>query len=264
MPIMKRILEFLGFRKSIATRLAEACAATKELAKRGDNGEYKYLRIVDVADALRMELFSRGIVVIPNDVECKAAKWKSADFEGRVITEVCVKTEFTVTDGQQSLVFAAYGVGRDMDGKALFQAQTGALKSWLKRLGLIFGEREDPEVEQSKPAPAEVELPRQKVAQARYQARAWAAGIATSGKTEAEIEEILSRELGRPVTSATIIALPSEGFDIAMQILTKHSDLTGTLAESTRQARSRRKSAGPQPVVAAMDRAAADEVMTGD
>jgi hypothetical protein len=248
------------FPKSLAENLADACSKVSHLTKQGSNGAYTYLRILDVANALRDELFSRGIVIIPSDVECNLEMFES-DVAGRRITEVRVKTEFTVTDGHSEKVFFAYGVGRDQDGKALFAAQTGALKSWLKRLGLIFGDRDDPEVEQkAAPAPLDEELPRQKLAQARYQARAWSAALATSGRTEPEIEAILGEAMGREVTSGLIIALPREGFDVAMKILTQHSDLTQVLEDSKR-ATKRKKARGPQPIVEALDQ---PTELTGD
>lgn len=266
MTAYQRICAFL-FPKSIASRLAEACAAVSKIKKLGNNGEYSYLRIADIADALRDEVFSRGILVIPNDLECTVAKFKAPDPAGRVITEVRIKTEFTVTDGKQSLLFAAYGVGRDMDGKALFAAQTGALKSWLKRLGLIFGEKDDPEVE-ARTAPQaqqaqDDELPRQKLAQARYQARAWAAALATCGRSESEIEMLLSEGMGQPVTSESIIALPREAFDVAMKLLVQHSDMTQVLEQSKRAVRRKKANGAPQPVVDALDHSDPQEVVGG-
>ena len=261
MTIYQRICAFL-FPQSIAARLAEACAAVSNLKKLGNNGEYSYLRIVDIADAMRDELFSRGILVIPNDLECNVAQFAAPDPVGRVITEVRVKTEFTVTDGKQSLVFAAYGTGRDMDAKALFAAQTGALKSWLKRLGLIFGERDDPEVEARAPEPDE--LPRQKAAQSRYQERAWSAVLATCGRTESEIEALLSEAMGYPVASADIVALDRAGFDVAMKLVTQHSDMTQVLEQSKRAVSKRKKSNGsPQPILDSLDHSDPQE-MGGD
>src|ERR1035437_3815525 len=255
----QRFVRFL-FRKSLAENLADACATVSGVLKKGNNGTFTYLRILDVANALRDELFSRGIVIIPNDVECNTEIFIS-DAGDRPMTEIRVKTEFTVTDGHSEKVFSAYGVGRDQDGKALFAAQTGALKSWLKRLGLIFGDRDDPEVEQkAAPEPLDEELPRQKLAQARYQARAWSAALATSGRTEPEIEAILGEGIDREVTSGLIIALPREGFDVAMKILTQHSDLTQVLEDSKR-ATKRKKARGPQPIVEALDQ---PTELTGD
>jgi hypothetical protein len=246
------------FPKPITVRLAEACAAVSKVKKLGNNGDYSYLRIVDIADALRDEIFSRGILVIPNDLECNVNTFNAPDPAGRVITEVRIKTEFTVTDGKRSQVYAAYGVGRDMDGKALFAAQTGALKSWLKRLGLIFGERDDPEIEARTQEPDE--LPRQKAAQLRYQERAWAAALATCGRTVQEIETILTEAMGSPVSSADIIALDRAGFDVAMKLVTQHSDMTQVLEQSKRVARRKKANGSPQPIVEALDHTDPQEV----
>ena len=248
------------FPKSLAENLADACATVSGVLKKGNNGAFTYLRIIDVANALRDELFSRGIVIIPSDVECNTEIFVS-DAGDRPMTEIRVKTAFTISDGRNEKVFSSYGVGRDQDGKALFHAQTGALKSFLKRLGLIFGDRDDPEVEQkAAPEPLEEELPRQKLAQARYQARAWSAALATCGRTEPEIEAILSEAMGKQVTSGLIVALPREGFDVAMKILTQHSDLTQVLEDSKRAAK-RKRARGPQPIVEVLDQ---PTELTGD
>jgi hypothetical protein len=267
------MLYLLGFRKSLTARLTDACWAVSGLTKKGEAGAFTYLRILDVANALRDELFSRGILIIPNDVECEVSSFQSPDFAGRIVTEVRVKTQFTVTDGGQAIRFSAYGIGRDMDGHALAMAQTAALKSWLKRLGMIFGERDDPEKFSAedcvaKPAaePKQSEpTTRAQMAEIRYQARAWEAALATCGRTREQVEEILSRDMGMKVNSATIVSLPSDEFEIAMQILMRHSDLTEVLEESTQAARKHRrvKAGGPQPIVQAMDAQPLDE-MTGD
>jgi hypothetical protein len=70
MNLLIRILQFFGWRESIETRLVAACSEVGGLKKEGDNGQYKYLRMSDIADALRGPLFSRGLVLIANDVEC--------------------------------------------------------------------------------------------------------------------------------------------------------------------------------------------------
>jgi hypothetical protein len=252
--VYQTVLQFLGFRKSIGARLVEACEAAASVSKKGNNGQYSYLRILDIADTLRDEFFSRGLVLIPNDVECNERMFAS-DVAGRHATEVRVKTEFTVTDGRKSLVFAAYGTGRDLDGKALFIAQTGALKSWLKRLGLIFGDRDDPEVAVM---PVPEESPRAILAQANYQERAWAAALRTSGKTSEQVESYLSAAFGFEVTSEKITALSREQFDIALQWLMRNGDLAETL-ELSKKAVAKKKA---QPIVAVMD--ADPEELTGD
>jgi hypothetical protein len=231
--------------RSIGARLAEACAAIEPILKLGNNGEFSYLRIADVARAFRPELHSRGLLLIPSDVECHE-RYFASDVAGRDYTEVTVKTVFTVSDGRRSEVYSSYGTGRDLDGHALAIAQTGALKAFLKRLGLIFGDRDDPEVEVSPRASSAAESPRARLAQAGYQERAWTSAMRQSGKTEAQIEEYFRSAHGLEVSSALITALPRKEFDVAMEWLTRNGDLAETLELSKKSAE--RKKKGPQPI----------------
>ena len=131
--------------KSLVEKLAEVVRSVDGLKKLGDNGEYAYLRILDIADALRDRLFAAGILIIPSDVECELNSFES-EIPGRRWTEAKVKTEFTITDGTDVLDYRAFGFARDMDAKCVSIAQTAALKAFLKRLSLIFGEYDDPEI----------------------------------------------------------------------------------------------------------------------
>jgi hypothetical protein len=242
--------------RSIGARLAEACAAIEPILKLGNNGEFSYLRIADVARAFRPELHSRGLLLIPSDVECHE-RYFASDVAGRDYTEVTVKTVFTVSDGRRSEVYSSYGTGRDLDGHALAIAQTGALKAFLKRLGMIFGERDDPEVEVSPRASSAAESPRARLAQAGYQERAWTSAMRVSGKTEDQIEEYFRAAHGLEVSSSLITALPRKEFDVAMEWLTHNGDLEKTLELSKKAIAAKgKKAAGPQKIVEELDRVA--------
>jgi hypothetical protein len=256
----QKIRRFFGFNQSIAERLVEALKDLPPILKQGDNGEYSYLRILDIANALRAELLSRGLLIIPNDTHCEQKHFRS-DLPGRWYTDFSVKTEFTVTDGRSRETFSAYGSGRDMDGHALAIAQTGALKSWLKRLGLIFGELDDPEIEASAPLTRTAQAahyPREAERLTQYRERAWAEAIERSGQSREQIETHLSKAFGFDVKSSDIIALPPEKFDLAIRLLNANENLAEAL-EVTLKAE-RRKKAGPQAVVKTLDRQAKDEV----
>jgi ERF superfamily len=246
--------------QSLVAKLAEACKAVSALTKQGKNAEFDYLRIADIADALRQELFSRGIVILPNDVECEQKKF-ATETTGRYLTVVRVKTEFTVTDGRTSRVFSAYGIDSDReDGwKALATAQTLALKSFLKRLGLIFGEQDDPDIRDTSSPRAQAKFPREKERVAEYQRRAWDAHVAGSGKTKKQIEAYLSTKYGFPVESQDITALSPEQFDVAMKWLSQNGDLIDTLEVSKSHAKNGKGKA--QPVVALIDSLPAHDVL---
>jgi len=231
---------------SLLERLARAAERVPRLIKRGEHetAGWNYLRIADVADAFWGEVRAQGLLVIPNDLECHV--------EGN---DAWVKTQFVVTDGACREEFVSFGQGRSGEGHALHIAQSTALKSWLKRLGMTFGEEDDQEVQVSPYNP-----PKAQVRQMGYQQRAWTAALATCGKTADQIESYLSTAFGFPVTSAEITGLSPENFDVAMQWLTSNGDLADTLEVSRRAAQ--KKGKGPQPVVAAMDQG--DKSLTGD
>ncbi len=239
-------LKRLFFPKSLEVQLAEACEAVNGIRKNGtnDDGGYRFIRILDIANALRAELLPRGIVLIPNDLECEEFTVQTAD--GPAI-EVRVKTEFTLTDGRRSLKFCSYGYGRDQDGKAVFIAQTGALKAWYKRISLLYGEEDDPEVPQSQRPDRSHRYEtgtwarHEKSRLAAYQARAWDSGVRNSGMTPEQVEAMISKGIGRTVASEEIIALPSKDFDVAMQILLRNSDLTDVLERSRKEAEQRKQ-----------------------
>jgi hypothetical protein len=243
----QRILGFLGFRKSIDERLVEACASIPVISKLGDNDEYKYLRIVDIVRELRAELAKRGLIIIPNDIECFRSSYSTTD-PHRWLSDVRVKTEFIVTDGIERECYSAYGTGQSVDGMALAIAQTMALKSWLKRLGLIFGELDDPEIEEAAAAStprtaARAIYPKEAGRLAEYQARAFSEALIASGRTREQVEEQLSKAFGFPVTAANITALLPEQFDVAIQLLNTNANLIEALELSTKLAK-RKKANG--------------------
>lgn len=132
--------------QSLVEKLVKACAGVPEIFKEGDNGEYAYLRILDIANGIRKQLFGAGILIIPSDSGCELEHFPVPDEPGRRYTQAKLQTIFSVTDGTETLNFSGYGLGRDMDGKCVAIAQTAALKSFLKRVALIFGDYDDPEV----------------------------------------------------------------------------------------------------------------------
>jgi hypothetical protein len=228
-------------RKPLELELVEACEAIPGLRKLGTNDvlDFDYLRIQELTSAIREQLLPRGIVMLPNDLECEVTYWDSPD--GRM-ADARVKTEFTFTQGRRNLKLCSFGSASDPNGYAVAIAQTMGLKALLKRLSLIYGDEDDPEV----PRWAQ-HHPGEKKRIQQYQDRALDAAVRNSGRTSAQIEAMISAGVGRTVTLAEIATFPRETFDIAMKIITHNSDLSEVLTESVAKAR------GPQPVVAAID-----------
>lgn len=138
---------------SLAGKLAEACANVGGVEKRGRNEaqRYDYVKAADVAKSIRKELFNRGVVVIPDEIECttKQISFQNAKGETRNSNEVIVKTAYIITDGKETLTFHGYGIAWDAGDKAVYKAKTGALKYFLRGLGLIPDEKDDPEADES-------------------------------------------------------------------------------------------------------------------
>ena len=146
--------------KSLVQKIAEACRSVDSLAKQGKNDEYSYLRILDLSNALREKLFDAGVIIVPSD---KAAEitTRESDVPGRLWFEASVTTEFQLNDGAQTISLISAGFARDMEGKSVAMAQTAALKAFLKRLALIFGENDDPEVQATRPWKTKAEIAEQ-------------------------------------------------------------------------------------------------------
>lgn len=234
------------FGKPLEIQLVEACEAIPGLRKEGHNDEleFDYLRILELAESLRAELLPRGIVILANDLECLEETFLGEN--GRT-TEARVKTEFTVTNGWKEIKLCSYGSARDENGFAIAIAQTMGLKALLKRISLTYGKEDDMEARRWALPPSQ-ETTHQTRRQLAYQGRAWEDAVRNSGKTEQEIEALLSQAMGQKLTSDDIAALPPEAFDQALKLVIQHSDLTEVLEMSKRSVKR-----GPQPIVESLD-----------
>ena len=132
-------------RQNLVKKLAEACNEVGGVEKSGRNQAqgYNYVKAADVAKAIRKELFSRGIVIIPNEVSCEFVEFTTN--KGTIMRECRLCTEYQISDGLTMLPFKGWGVAMDSGDKAIYKAKTGALKYFLRGLGLIPDEKDDPE-----------------------------------------------------------------------------------------------------------------------
>jgi hypothetical protein len=189
--------------KSLVEKLAEACHAVGGIEKKGRNQaqNYDYIRAADVAKAIRHELFERGIVIIPNEVECiaKQIDFTNAKGETRHSNEVQLKTAYNITDGKETLVMHGIGIAWDSGDKAIYKAKTGALKYFLRGLGLIPDEKDDPEFDKDAPLvdkkaerSFKKEFERKTSDQARNitpaEAKVFWAAVKKGGKTEEQVK----------------------------------------------------------------------------
>jgi hypothetical protein len=183
--------------KNLVEKIAEAFQGVDTILKLGDNGQYAYLRILDIANGIREKLLAAGVLIIPADQNCEISQWES-DVPGRMWHSAKVFTMFTITDGVTPLTFSAYGYARDMDGKCVAIAQTAALKSFLKRMALIFGDYDDPEREPDHIADLRPDLQRKIDEQTMIKGidiRAFNAACKKNGRTLEEVQEFLKTNL---------------------------------------------------------------------
>lgn len=220
--------------KTIIRELTKILRTIEPIEKKGKNERegWNYLRILELANSLRKKLFARGIVIIPDDVEV----WQSEPFtiEGRQYFRSRVLTQFTLTNGTESLTFASYGLGQSSQGGDLSAAQTMALKAWLKRLGLIFGEKDDQEVGeewQKFDEPEIIENPKE---------RALRSAMRQCGLIPEQVETIISKRLEQQLSVAAIVELPKKLFDQALESLYAEIPLTAKLEESVKVARAKK------------------------
>ncbi len=144
--------------KNLIAKIAEACDAVGGVEKKGTNTtqNYKYVKAADVAKAIRHELFSRGVIVLQDEQPPEYVEVQTKT--GATMCECRMAIEFTLTDGKERENITGYGVARDSGDKAIYKAKTGALKYFLRGLGLIPDEKDDPEYDgKAKSAPEEEE-----------------------------------------------------------------------------------------------------------
>lgn len=135
---------------TLIKKLAEACNAVGGVEKKGRNQaqNYDYVKAADVAKAIRHELFSRGVVIIPFEHAPEFAALFTTK-SGGTMRECKLRVTYHIMDAETggSMSFDAYGIAMDSGDKAIYKAKTGALKYFLRGLGLIPDEADDPENE---------------------------------------------------------------------------------------------------------------------
>lgn len=228
--IARKIAEvfFWVFPKSLTQDVIEVFRQFDQLAKLGLNDEdpddpYHYLRIVDLCQAFRGELFRRGIIFTATDRDCVFEKVLE---DGDYFERCTVTTDFAVIRGRRERLElgSAKGSARDHSDKSLAIAQTAAFKAFMKRSSMIYGKEDDPETGQR-----ETFTPKESVRVASYQRRALDAALNQSGIRGEDLSDELSKRLGFQITVDQIADLPRAEFDEAIKLILstrKPDDLT--------------------------------------
>lgn len=126
--------------KSLVTKLAEVMAAVERIAKRGRNDHFKYdfATEADIAAAIRKELSSRQVMLIPAVTgEARVVVGKTSSGAEKALTQIDML--FTFMDGEsgEQIERPWKGVGIDSEDKGLYKAMTGGEKYFLLKTFLI-------------------------------------------------------------------------------------------------------------------------------
>jgi hypothetical protein len=124
---------------SLARKLAEVMGAVNHVPKNGSNNfhNYKYATEADIVAAVRKEMASRLIILIPSVVK---TEWSKVARRQGGEDRLCTLTmKFTIHDGEsgEEMSFDMVGEGQDPGDKAVYKAETGATKYALLKLFLI-------------------------------------------------------------------------------------------------------------------------------
>ena len=137
--------------KTLVQKLAEIVSVIDHVEKSGRNEfqKYNYVKAADVAWVVRKALCERNIYLVADTVFIR--NYEIPAREG-VMQAVDVTMEFSFHDGDDPtaapIVLHSYGTGTDKGDKAVYKAQTGALKYGLRHAFLIPDES-DPEADSS-------------------------------------------------------------------------------------------------------------------
>src|SRR5690348_12750513 len=127
-------------------RLLEACYSVPALDKRGQNEKYNYVKAPQILEAFRIQLNKQKILLLSDENELTSREVSTDG--GFTLHEVTIKTEFIVRDCESSEHLKLTGFGQAMDAgdKALYKAKTGAIKYFLRGIGVIpWLDVDDPE-----------------------------------------------------------------------------------------------------------------------
>lgn len=184
---------------NLTARVAKVFRAVKKLERRGHNtdDDYDYTRATDVFEEVRDRLFADGILLQRDEAE---PVYVDKDTNGDGWLQECrLRVQYSFTDGESSTEPEhCNGIARKANSdKALYTAQTGADKAFLKRKGLMAEVIDDPEFE-DKPAGeslydvAPMRTPRKEKPLAAYQIENIREAVANTGKSAEQLSQAVA------------------------------------------------------------------------
>lgn len=185
-------------------KIAQAFAAVGKLQRRGRNTSgskpYPFTYASDVLEAVRMEFLKRDVLIHIDEGTPEYVPITETNGGGQM-TECRLPVTYTFMDEKGELKPMRFnGAGRDVAGKELYKAQTGAQKALLKRFGLMAEETDDPEWDGNDDAQPSSEtlddvaprrVPRREQLIREFEIKAIVEGCAQTGKSTAEISQAM-------------------------------------------------------------------------
>jgi hypothetical protein len=134
--------------RSLHAKLAEVMAEAERIPKNGTytgQGGFKYVLVGDAADAIRTQLASRKVSMLPSAVDVISER-EHETRSGGTMTTLTVRTTWTLVDGEtgETAIIQSIGTGADAGDKASPKAQTNAMKYALL-MGFLLSTGDDPE-----------------------------------------------------------------------------------------------------------------------
>lgn len=120
----------------LAAKLAQVMLAIDRIPKDGFNDfhGYSYALEASIVEAVRKELASRGVVIIPSII---STDLRPVGEKGAVLTTLTL--QFTIIDSEsgEQIVSQWLGSGEDKNDKGVYKAITGALKYFLLKTFML-------------------------------------------------------------------------------------------------------------------------------
>lgn len=171
--------------KTLVGKLAEIMLEVDSVDKNGKNtfDNYTYMRAADLMRAVRTAMARRSVLLIADPVELHEHQYQSA--QNKPMNFIRVKFKYTFINGDDPadrLELHGYGDASDRSDKAIYKANTGAIKYVIRNTFLVPDEDADPETETNERANVQ---PQRQERPAQQQARPAAVAPAPNGNNKA-------------------------------------------------------------------------------
>jgi|SRR5215469_639232 len=244
--------------KTLDEKLFVLQHAVPVLEADGNNGDFDFVKASTIMTVLREQFHKYRLRFKATE---KEAKDQVVDTASGPVLHSSVTTLFTVRDldTKESEEWTFSGSAWSSDNTAPYKAKTGALKYFLREIGLVPFLYLDAE-ESDAGLPRQSHRKTKQERQAETQLRAFDSACAKSGLTYTQARDYLVTKFGKAMAAE----LSKKEFDEAMQYATAQMPLADSLTASLEAATKKKANGSAQPIVSIVEANRSDEVATGD